>query len=75
MLKFEGIRGFHEELYNIGFLLVFNWKSWLNQNEIYRIEQTKYIYVDIQRRNNKRTCKKYNRLASDMVTNIRKANF
>ncbi|MGK4045710.1 hypothetical protein AB0Y20_25970 [Heyndrickxia oleronia] len=47
MLKFEGIRGFHEELYNIGFLLVFNWKSWLNQNEIYRIEQTKYIYVEI----------------------------
>lgn len=30
MLNCEGIRGFHEELYNIGFLLVFNWMSWLN---------------------------------------------
>lgn len=36
MLKCEGIRGFHEELYNIGFLLVINWMSWLNQNEIYK---------------------------------------
>jgi hypothetical protein len=36
MLKCEGIRGFHEELYNIGFLLVINWMSWLNQNEVYK---------------------------------------
>lgn len=35
----------------------------------------RYIRGDIQRRNNKRTCNKNNRLANDMVTNIGEANF
>ncbi|KGR85542.1 hypothetical protein CD32_10045 [Lysinibacillus odysseyi 34hs-1 = NBRC 100172] len=36
MLECEEIMEFYEELYNTGFLLVFDWKSWLDQNEIYK---------------------------------------
>lgn len=28
----EGIREFYNELCNTGFIIVFDWKSWLNQN-------------------------------------------
>lgn len=36
MLECKEIMEFYEELYNTGFLLVFDWKSWLDQNEIYK---------------------------------------
>lgn len=36
MLECDEIREFHEELCNTGFLIIFDWKSWLNQNEIYK---------------------------------------
>ncbi|QTD41514.1 DUF6508 domain-containing protein [Sporosarcina sp. Te-1] len=37
MLECEEIREFYEELCNTGFLIIFDWKSWLNQNEMYKI--------------------------------------
>ncbi|WP_144511007.1 DUF6508 domain-containing protein [Bacillus sp. FJAT-22090] len=42
-LECEEIQEFHKELCNTGFIIVFDWKSWLNQNEIY-----KYIENDIE---------------------------
>lgn len=36
MLEREEIVEFHEELSKTGFLIVFDWKSWLDQNEIYK---------------------------------------
>lgn len=36
MLECKETMEFYEELYNTGFLLVFDWKSWLDQNEIYK---------------------------------------
>lgn len=36
MLECKEIQVFREELYNTAFLIVFDWKSWLNQNEMYK---------------------------------------
>ncbi len=36
MLECEEVLEFYEELCNTGFLIVFDWKSWLDQNEIYK---------------------------------------
>ena len=36
MLECEEIREFHEELCNTGFLMIFDWKNWLKQNEMYK---------------------------------------
>lgn len=36
MLECKEIQEFREELYNTAFLIVFDWKSWLNQNEMYK---------------------------------------
>jgi hypothetical protein len=43
MLACEEIREFHDELCNTGFLIVFDWKSWLHENEAY-----KHIANDIE---------------------------
>lgn len=36
MLECDEIEKLYNELCNTGFLIVFDWKSWLNQNEIYK---------------------------------------
>lgn len=36
LLECEEIQEFYTELCNSGFIIVFNWKSWLDQNEIYK---------------------------------------
>lgn len=36
MLACEEIRQFHDELGKTGFLIVFDWKSWLHENEAYK---------------------------------------
>ncbi len=36
MLECKEIQEFRKELYNTAFLIVFDWKSWLNQNEMYK---------------------------------------
>ncbi|MFJ7405018.1 MULTISPECIES: DUF6508 domain-containing protein [unclassified Lysinibacillus] len=36
MLACEEIREFHDELWNTGFLIVFDWKNWLHENETYQ---------------------------------------
>ena len=43
MLACEDILAFHDELNNTGFLITFDWKSWLHDNEVY-----KYIANDIE---------------------------
>lgn len=35
LLEREEIREFYNELCNTGFIIAFDWKSWLNQNEKY----------------------------------------
>ncbi|MFJ7646130.1 DUF6508 domain-containing protein [Lysinibacillus sp. NPDC097279] len=36
ILECKEIQEFRKELYNTAFLIVFDWKSWLNQNEMYK---------------------------------------
>lgn len=36
LLEREEIKEFYNALCNTGFIFVFDWKSWLNQNEIYK---------------------------------------
>lgn len=40
MLEWKEIEEFYTELYDTGFVLVFDWKSWLNQNEVYKNIET-----------------------------------
>lgn len=40
MLEWKEIEEFYTELYDTGFVIVFDWKSWLNQNEVYKNIET-----------------------------------